>query len=177
MSAVFGNIYYNYAHRNVSSITDGYEPVGRWIYDCMGSPPLDRLDKQFWNTSGGNLVVDDGQVDIKEDTGDGTTIRVSCPALCTYATDVRGTEFYSDDSSICQAAIHAGIINASEGGLVLISLERGVLSLNMTAGRASLRNGIQTEQVPYGWPRVFKVHPYPEATVGVQVCAKYIHRY
>ena len=169
-SPVFGNIQYNYLYRDVESIYDRLDPVGRTIPACVGVPPPDQLDKLAWNVSG-NLVVDDGRVEVKEDTGDGTTIRVNCIAGCLPSSpstaDVRGSVFYSDDSLICQAAIHAGVIT-NTGGLVLVTLQRGILSRNMTAGGPSLRNAVQTGQVQYDHPRVVTLAPYVEATMEVQ---------
>jgi hypothetical protein len=71
-----GNIYYNYGQRDETDSLDGTEPRGRSIKDCSGSPPPDKLDKHFWNIQGDNLVIDDLRVDVKEDTGDSTTIKV-----------------------------------------------------------------------------------------------------
>jgi hypothetical protein len=36
-----------------------------------------------------------------------------------------GTDVYTTDSSICRAAIHAGVINADKGGKVTLKLESG----------------------------------------------------
>lgn len=81
VSSKSGNIYYN--HRQLVSGKgkfDGEEAEGRSIKNCVGSPPPDRLDKEFEFVTGGNLVIDDQRVDVDEDTGDGTTIRVRAPA-------------------------------------------------------------------------------------------------
>jgi len=70
VSPAYGNLYYNYADRMASNHLDGDEPTGRSVRNCVGSPPPDKLDKHFWNgTFGGdNLVIDDGRVDVNEDT-------------------------------------------------------------------------------------------------------------
>lgn len=182
-SPVFGNIHYNYRfYANLSTATEGFEPVGRTIQACVGSPPPDRLDKRFWNDSttaitGENLVVDDGRVAVKEDTGDGTTIRVRCLPGCTplVASDagVWGDEMYSDDSYICQAAIHAGVID-DNGGLVLVTLERGRMVRNASEwGSGVMRNGVLSYDVPDEHPRLVRLATYPEASVGVQTIAGY----
>eukprot|EP00952_Eustigmatos_sp_NYUAD-ZCMA_P003764 16488-Eustigmatos_ZCMA.PRE.1 len=49
VTAVFGNIHYNYLYETDKSSTDGFEPMGRTIHECVGSPPSDYLDKRFWN--------------------------------------------------------------------------------------------------------------------------------
>jgi hypothetical protein len=53
---------------------------------------------------------------IKQDTGDGTTIKFYCPPGCASVTgqlktgNVYGTDVYEDRSNVCLAAIHAGAI-------------------------------------------------------------------
>ncbi|KAG8555482.1 hypothetical protein GDO81_017719 [Engystomops pustulosus] len=61
-------------------------------------------------------------------------------------TSVWGTDVYTDDSSICRAAIHAGLI-PNEGGEVTVWKTPGHVSYS-----GSTRNGITTKH--YGtWPR------------------------
>jgi len=50
---------------------------------------------------------------------------VKCPKDCSYnTTKIFGTDIYSDNSSICKAAIHRGIIN-DQGGEVLFMITAG----------------------------------------------------
>ncbi|MCC7542912.1 MAG: hypothetical protein IT379_42240 [Deltaproteobacteria bacterium] len=66
---------------------------------------------------------------------------------------VYGTDLYSDDSSVCTAAVHAGVITLDGGGAVTIEVAPGQSSY-----RASLRHGIQSTD--YGeWPGSFRVLP------------------
>lgn len=67
----------------------------------------------------------------------GEPIRVVCPGGGTPAA-VWGTEVYTDDSSVCTAALHAGRINPA-GGTVLVYPRPG-----QTAYRGSARNGVET---------------------------------
>ena len=77
VSSKSANTYYNHEQLDTRRDKfDGEEAEGRSIKNCVGSPPPDRLDKEFEFITGGNLVVDDQRVDVDEDTGDGTTIRV-----------------------------------------------------------------------------------------------------
>jgi hypothetical protein len=63
---------------------------------------------------------------------------------------VWGTDIYTNDSNVCVAAIHAGVITP-EGGPVLVELAAGQDSYSGT-----VRNGIETRQ--YGsWHESFKV--------------------
>lgn len=51
-----------------------------------------------------------------------TFLNVECPANCTSGS-LWGTNVYTDDSSVCTAAIHAGIIPASGGQFALVIME------------------------------------------------------
>ncbi|HET6637384.1 MAG TPA: LCCL domain-containing protein, partial [Gemmatimonadota bacterium] len=62
---------------------------------------------------------------------------------------VWGTDVYTDDSSICTAAVHAGVIKLGSGGTVTIEIRPG-----QDAYQASERNGIPS--ISYGaWPGSF----------------------
>lgn len=56
-----------------------------------------------------------------------------------------GTDVYTDDSSVCSAAVHAGLITQKAGGLVSIKLMNGIESFV-----ASTRNGVTSYQ-SNGW--------------------------
>ena len=58
---------------------------------------------------------------------------------------VYGTDVYTDDSSICSAGVHAGLITQKSGGMVTIKLQQGVESFP-----ASTRNGV-TSYVSNDW--------------------------
>jgi hypothetical protein len=55
------------------------------------------------------------------------------------AQTVWGSDVYTDDSSICTAAVHAGVITFAEGGRVVVEMKPGRGSYN-----GSRRNGVQT---------------------------------
>jgi hypothetical protein len=52
---------------------------------------------------------------------------------------VWGTSFYTDDSSVCTAAVHAGLITLAEGGTVAIKILPG-----LDAYVGSTRNGVHS---------------------------------
>jgi hypothetical protein len=80
----------------------------------------------------------------------GAVHNVVCPAGCGSST-AWGTGIYSDDSSVCTAAIHAGVINAAAGGAVTVTIAPG-----QPAYPSSAANGISTSQ--WGsWSRSFTV--------------------
>jgi len=55
-----------------------------------------------------------------------TNFRVQCPAGCTNYKDAKlwGDSIYKDDSSICLAGIHNGVIT-DKGGHMIVALEEG----------------------------------------------------
>jgi hypothetical protein len=64
---------------------------------------------------------------------------------------VWGSDIYTDDSSICTAAVHAGRISQQQGGTIAIRILPGQ---EFYAG--SIRNGVESQQ--YGsWPGSFSV--------------------
>lgn len=63
---------------------------------------------------------------------------VNCPPSG-HVGSVWGTDIYTDDSSICSAAVHAGLISASDGGKVTIRIRPGEGSYAGTD-----RNGVRS---------------------------------
>jgi hypothetical protein len=63
---------------------------------------------------------------------------VSCPPGCAATGGLWGTDRYTGDSSICKAAIHAGIIT-NQGGYVVV-----ILDGPQPAFRGSSRNQVQS---------------------------------
>jgi hypothetical protein len=91
---------------------------------------------------------DDGMLYVTE-AGPNATIQ--CPAGCGESgSGVWGTDIYTNDSGVCEAAIHAGVIT-NEGGLVAVTYVEGQDSYT-----GSERNGITTSD--YGsWGGSFSV--------------------
>lgn len=72
-----------------------------------------------------------------------------CPGGGTISSRVWGTNIYTDDSSICSAAVHAGYIEAASGGMVTIEIRPGQASYQEVT-----RNGVSSRA--YGsWPGSF----------------------
>ncbi|KAJ8417820.1 hypothetical protein AAFF_G00226630 [Aldrovandia affinis] len=69
--------------------------------------------------------------------------RVFCPANCksqpSYWAPVVGNNFYADSSSICRAAIHAGVIKVTGGYVDVLALDKKKSYVG------TLKNGIQSE--------------------------------
>ena len=81
---------------------------------------------------------------------DGTRATFVCPADG-KPSSVWGTDTYTDDSSVCGAAQHAGKLDAADGGTVTIEMRPG-----LAAYTGSTRNGVTTAN--YGsWSSSFVV--------------------
>ena len=63
--------------------------------------------------------------------------RFVCPAIDQPANNIWGTDEYSDDSAICTAAIHAGLLKLQQAGVVTIVTGRSASSFT-----GSERNGV-----------------------------------
>ncbi|NDV10849.1 LCCL domain protein [Rhodococcus sp. IEGM 248] len=81
---------------------------------------------------------------------DGGQASFECPPGGSFGT-VWGSGTYTDDSSVCTAGVHAGVISQQAGGVVLIVISPGVSSYE-----GSTSNGVTS--VGYGsWPGSFQV--------------------
>jgi len=70
----------------------------------------------------------------------GTVFRVTCPAGCNAQKPViYGSDPYAGFSSVCVAAIHAGLASDDGGGAFLLTLEDA-----KPAYRGSMRNGVES---------------------------------
>ncbi len=83
-----------------------------------------------------------------------------CPRNCAnnYSSLVYGSDVYTDNSSICKAAIHSGILKNAEGGIALVIGTRGLDSYF-----GSKRFNIETLDYAQKWMRSFiikKFKPY-----------------
>lgn len=70
--------------------------------------------------------------------GSGATVTCFCPASETQAGTVWGTDTYTDDSAVCAAARHAGVIG-SRGGSVTFTMQSGLAGFS-----GSVRNGVSS---------------------------------
>ncbi len=75
----------------------------------------------------------------------GASFTVNCPANCDMGF-VWGTDTYTTDSSVCMAALHAGVIAKDKGGAVKVLVVKG---LDKYAG--SDRNGVKSSDWNVSW--------------------------
>jgi hypothetical protein len=76
----------------------------------------------------------------------GESVVVSCPADCPNGS-VWGSDIYTDDSAICTAARHAGVIDDSGGVFTLLILA------GLDSYKGSEQNGVTTASWTTPWPR------------------------
>lgn len=209
VSALSGYIWYN-SWRNLTSLAEGtgdsatavaaaaaaevaggygedYTSVaGRVVRQCVGFPPPDRLDRAVEERD--TLVIDDGLREVFEDTGVGTTIRLTCPTSCVDGIGVRGgrgvvrgsPDFYTDDSAVCMAAVHMGLMTTNtmashslevdgESEPVVVIVVR-LLPGNATAAArgGSTANNITASDAPANWGRGFALKLASRAEVTAQ---------
>lgn len=86
----------------------------------------------------------------------GERFRFRCPAGKAARGQVIGSGPYTDGSSICAAAVHAGVIRAASGGLVTIEVRPGELHYG-----ASWSHYVQSEGYEASWSGSFVVVPEP----------------
>ncbi len=70
----------------------------------------------------------------------GQRFTYACPAGGSSSGRLWGTDVYTDDSSVCTAAVHAGLISIATGGTVTIEIRPGTSSYT-----ASQRNGVASK--------------------------------
>ena len=177
MSRTEANIQYNYGLPN----EDDPNP-GKYSKNCVGTPPTDYLDKRFVEVTGDNLVIDDNRHEVNEDSEQGMSILVHCPSDCANPLNVdtgtiqQGTDYYSEESSICRVAIHQGSLPnfGALGGYIRVTFQRRAF-VNQTSTvihtLGSNRNGIRTYDIPRETARVFTTAPHTVSEVVAHTVA------
>jgi hypothetical protein len=107
-----GQIAYRGSLRNgVLSTNDGSSRDGSFTVAALGHPPAAAPEAIQATCSFDRTQIKDAY---------GTAHLVSCPPGCAQARALWGTNVYSGDSSICKAAIHAGILSDAGGEVVVV---------------------------------------------------------
>lgn len=85
-----------------------------------------------------------------------SNLRMICPSDCSkIKAPVYGTGVYTDNSSVCRAAIHSGAILDSDGGIVEVRVEPGKKNYIGTT-----KHNIESLDNPSPWDRSFTVQKY-----------------
>ena len=152
VSRVEANIQYSYSYPYEHN-----KEHGKYIKNCVGTPPLDKLDKRFLNITGDNLVIDDHYVTVDEDSEAGMSIIVNCPSNCANEL-IEGNHWYSEYSSICVSAMHDGKLTASGGYLRLIVQRFDYIKeLNESYINSTLNHGILSNKMRNETRRIFNI--------------------
>jgi hypothetical protein len=107
-------------------------------------------DSSFSFDRSGDPAPIDGITTWRVPAGFTTPVRVVCPRLGTFRHQLWGIDIYADESSICAAAVHAGVI-PNTGGPVTVAPGGARPSF-----QGSTRNGVTS--LPYtAWPVSFTV--------------------
>ena len=101
---------------------------------------------------------DTGQGEALGELAEGVRALASCPANCSAAVSVWGTDVYTDDSNVCAAAAHAGLIDLARGGSFIVSILPGEPSYE-----GSSRGGV-TSRAWGSWRRSFSLAAVAGAT-------------
>lgn len=116
---------------------DGHGVRGVLVLAALTAVGMTACGSDDGPTGPGDAIDVTWGTDASEYRGnDGTQFRYRCPAGGT-ATAIWGTDVYTDDSSVCTAAVHAGKITLAQGGTVTFEIRPGQSSY-----APSTRNGI-----------------------------------
>jgi hypothetical protein len=133
-----GEKFYNGTARNGVTTSRLGEHKGSFIFlNVTGSSaPSEQTEIIEWNERASQL---DGKLD--------QDFTYMCSQNGTVDNNVQGTDIYTTSSSICSAAVHAGIINAKNGGKVKLIISQGEKFYNATK-----RNGVlSSRHNSYPW--------------------------
>ena len=85
-----------------------------------------------------------------------SNLRMICPSDCAKVkAGVYGSGIYTDNSSLCRAAIHSGALIDSEGGIIEVRIEPGKKNY-----LSSTKHNVETLDFPSMWDRSFNVSKY-----------------
>ncbi len=95
----------------------------------LGTPTITQPEQITWNKNARDLHGHNGE-----------RFTYGCPAFTYINPVVYGTDLYTVDSSICKAAVHAGLISPKAGGVVTIQIKPDASSYT-----GSTRNGVSSK--------------------------------
>lgn len=122
---------------------------GSYVIVSSTTPPVESTAQKIdWGTTATSLRGQNTQ-----------RYAFECPAGGVLSGSIWGTDLYTDDSSICTAAVHAGYLDPRAGGIITIEIRPGAASY-----AASARNGVTTKAYG-GWSGSFVVVNVKEPTV------------
>ncbi|GAA6154131.1 hypothetical protein NBRC116587_35530 [Pseudoteredinibacter isoporae] len=123
----------------VTSLDDPYPSGGSFALTAGSDLPSLVIEKATWRT---NMWPYRGQND--------RVLYYACPPGSFKGT-LYGTDTYTDDSKVCRAALHSGLLTSSNGGVIKATVKPGEQSYT-----GSTRNGIKSKNFST-WPGSFIV--------------------
>jgi LCCL domain-containing protein len=103
------------------------------------------------------IVADDGTRGISFRSQVGRILTFVCPSTLNLNQDIWGTDVYTDESAVCKAAVHAGVLIRGTPGQVTILMGSGADSFP-----SAERNGVTS--LSYGrWDSTYSFVPNTEA--------------
>jgi hypothetical protein len=125
------------------------------------SAPYTGYDSSFTFDKSSEPGRIDGLTTMRMPDGFTGSVTVVCPALGNFPQPLWGTDVYADDSSICAAAAHYGLITLNAGGPVVVT-PAGPQS----AFKGMVRNNVTSKDYP-NWPTSFRVGPSGPVTAVI----------
>ena len=149
--AVVGVVVYPLAHRITSQASASTPPASAGLTPAPASAPPPVISTMSGTPDPVVPAGDAWAATAEVHRGsDGLTFAFLCPEGGPLR-PVWGSFLYTDDSSVCTAAVHAGILGLEDGGTIDIVILAGA-----DAYEGSDRNGV--ESLPYlAWPGSFAV--------------------
>jgi hypothetical protein len=106
-----------------------FGPEGQRMTFRLATPAITPPEQITWNKDAKDLRGRNGE-----------RFTYGCPARPPTNPSVYGTDVYTDDSPICNAAVHSGLISPQAGGVVTIQIKPDAGSYT-----ASARNGVSSK--------------------------------
>jgi LCCL domain-containing protein/PAN domain-containing protein len=116
----------------------GIEGVASYVLRCVAQSGGTTQPQQPSTGGGQTASTINWGTNVRGQGQSGQQFTYVCPANGSPAS-VWGTDIYTDDSSICTAAVHAGLITFAAGGTVAIEIRPGQPSYT-----GSVRNGVSS---------------------------------
>jgi len=158
-------------HMGLITIEEG----GRFYLSAVGGlteyegSSLNGVDSTAYGEWSGSFVLTASNIDIDWTTSAnqligvaGTSQIVTCPEAGEAGT-LWGTGTYTDDSSICTAAVHMGFATLEAGGQFIVTIQDG-----MEAYDGSNQNGMESSDWTSAWERSFSVGLWTDVLMNME---------
>jgi hypothetical protein len=174
-TAKAGAMHYNYGVTYDDPQLPGQDrEAGRLLRKCVGAPPVAAGTASTGATAGPRASVLHAAFSHLDATDVETTIKLRCPTTCGSPGAVYGgvSGLYADESSICGAAIHGGVIpTGAVGGAAEGQITLTVKLGDINSGVVAAANGITPVLLARAYGRSFTLAHFAVEEVEVQTLA------